>query len=219
MDSSTSVDSRETKEEGSEEEEEEETEEEEEEDKKSDKHVHENLEPGIIDDDMIGATVLEGYTGEAGRLARLEKIDLGAVTVLRLEFQSKFRMELIEFFFVTRRKTFLDILKIDHLWVMPSLKILSLAFNKIEKIENLDMLSNLLELNLSFNFLQKVENLDKLSRLEILSLYGNKIEKLENVDNLENLLIFSIGENKIETYEGVRVGIHFFFNFSRTFLD
>lgn len=52
------------------------------------KVIHKNLEPGIINDEMITNEVLAGYKGEAGRLARLEAVDLTIVTVLRLEFQS-----------------------------------------------------------------------------------------------------------------------------------
>jgi Leucine-rich repeat (LRR) protein len=50
-----------------------------------------------------------------------------------------------------------DILKIDHLWILPNLKILSLAFNKIDKIENLEALVNLKELNLTYNSIEKLE--------------------------------------------------------------
>lgn len=53
------------------------------------KVVHKDLEPGIIDDEMITEVVLDSYKGEAGRLARMDRIDLSNVTVLRLEFQSK----------------------------------------------------------------------------------------------------------------------------------
>lgn len=59
------------------------------------KIIHKDLEPGIINDEMIKNEVLAGYKGEAGRLARLEPVDLSVVTVLRLEFQSKFTFSLI----------------------------------------------------------------------------------------------------------------------------
>ncbi|XP_063708940.1 dynein regulatory complex subunit 3-like [Culicoides brevitarsis] len=147
------------------------------------KIIHKDIEPGVIDEEMIVNVVLSSYKNEAGRLARSEKIDLSNVTILRLEF--------------------LKILKIDHLWVMPNLRILSLAFNQIDKIENLDMLLNLIELNLSFNCIEKIENLDALTKLEILTLYGNRITVLENIDSLESLLIFSIGENQIDSYKGI----------------
>lgn len=96
-----------------------------------------------------------------------------------------------------------DILKIDHLWVLKNLEILSLAFNKIDKIENLHRLTKLKELNLSFNFIEKIENLDQLVLMRTLSLFGNRIEKLENLDRLENLVIFSAGKNNINTLEGL----------------
>lgn len=96
-----------------------------------------------------------------------------------------------------------DILKIDHLWVLQNLEILSLAFNKIDKIENLHRLIKLKELNLSFNFIEKIENLDQLVLLRTLSFYGNRITKLENLDRNENLVILSAGKNNINTLEGI----------------
>lgn len=97
-----------------------------------------------------------------------------------------------------------DILKIDHVWILPNLQILSLAFNKIDKIENLDALgNNLKELNLTYNSIVKLENLDRLKSLEILSVFGNKISMIENVDGLENLIILCAGHNLIATKEGV----------------
>lgn len=53
------------------------------------KIIHPKLEPGVINETMIVEVVLEGYKGEAGRLARMEPIDLSNVTTLRLEFLSK----------------------------------------------------------------------------------------------------------------------------------
>lgn len=54
------------------------------------KVVQKDLEPGIIDDDLITKAVLESYRGEVGRLARMEKIVLSNISVLRLEFQSNY---------------------------------------------------------------------------------------------------------------------------------
>lgn len=98
---------------------------------------------------------------------------------------------------------FLDILKIDHLWILPNLEILSLAFNKIDKIENLESLGKLKELNLTYNSIEKLENFEGLKSLEILSVFGNKITRIENVDCLDKLIIFSAGNNLINTKDGV----------------
>ncbi|XP_062706990.1 dynein regulatory complex subunit 3-like [Aedes albopictus] len=146
--------------------------------------VHKEQEPGVISNAMLTKAIIEqGHKGEAGRLARMDEIQLDLITVIRLEFQ--------------------NILKIDHLWVLKNLEILSLAFNKIDKIENLHRLTRLKELNLSFNFIEKIENLDQLVLLRTLSLFGNRIKRLENLDRLENLVIFSAGKNKIDTLDGL----------------
>ncbi|XP_058820009.1 dynein regulatory complex subunit 3-like isoform X2 [Topomyia yanbarensis] len=133
---------------------------------------------------MLTKAILEqGHKGEAGRLARMDQVQLECITVIRLEFQ--------------------NIMKIDHLWVLKNLKILSLAFNKIDKIENIHRLNQLQELNLSFNFIEKIEELDQLVQLRTLSLYGNRIAKLENLDRLEKLVILSLGKNNIKTLDGI----------------
>uniref|UniRef100_T1HFN9 Dynein axonemal assembly factor 1 homolog n=1 Tax=Rhodnius prolixus TaxID=13249 RepID=T1HFN9_RHOPR len=96
---------------------------------------------------------------------------------------------------------YFNILRIDFLWVMPNLKVLSLANNLIEKIERLDTLVNLVELNLSFNKIEKIENLNKLVNLEVLNLYGNGISKIENLDELTKLTLLSVGGNNINNLE------------------
>ncbi|VVD03260.1 unnamed protein product [Leptidea sinapis] len=90
---------------------------------------------------------------------------------------------------------------IDHLWMLKSLRKLTLAHNLIEKIENLEQLTGLNELDLSFNKIEKIENLEALVNIEILTLFHNKIRKLENMETLEKLLVFSIGDNLIEDYK------------------
>lgn len=95
------------------------------------------------------------------------------------------------------RFEFMNILKIDHLWVLKSLTILQLNNNYIEKIENIETLVHLRELDLSFNRISKIENLDTLVNLTKLCLYENLIEKLENMDTLTKLQIFTVGKNKI----------------------
>ncbi|KAL4712057.1 hypothetical protein ACJJTC_003724 [Scirpophaga incertulas] len=144
--------------------------------------IHPDIEPGVIDNAMLTRCILEyGPTGEAGRLFAEEGVHLDEAPTVRLEFQ--------------------NILRIDHLWMLKSLRKLTLAHNLIEKIENLDQLVGLNELDLSFNKIEKIENLDLLVNLEVLSLFHNLIRKLENMDTLQNLLVFSIGDNLIEDYK------------------
>lgn len=96
-----------------------------------------------------------------------------------------------------------DILRIDHLWVLPNLTKLCLNCNKIEVIESIGMLTALKELNLSFNYITKIENLETLVNLEVLSLFSNHITKIENLETLDKLVILSIGNNHIKTFDGV----------------
>lgn len=146
--------------------------------------IHKDLEPGVINDNMLHKLIIEqGYKGEAGRLACLNSIEYNNITVIRIEFQ--------------------NVLRVDHLWVLPNLEKLSLKFNKLDKIENIEMLIKLKDLDLSFNYIEKIENLEKLVNLEILSLFNNRIQKLENLDTLGKLLILSVGNNNINIYDGV----------------
>ncbi|XP_055377347.1 dynein regulatory complex subunit 3 [Condylostylus longicornis] len=142
-----------------------------------------SLEPGVISHKMIQDAFLNLYYGEQRRLKELEPIEYEKFTIMRLEFK--------------------NILRIDHLWILPNLTKLSLSFNKLERIENIDTLINLKELNLSFNYIEKIENLETLTKLESLSLFNNLIMKIENLDNLKCLEILSIGNNKIDSSEGL----------------
>ncbi|XP_017060984.1 dynein regulatory complex subunit 3 [Drosophila ficusphila] len=141
-------------------------------------------EPGIIDRPMIETAYLEeGQKGEARRLHQLEPVVYDRITTMRLEFK--------------------NILRIDHLWMMPNLTKLCLNCNKIEVIEHLNMLTALKDLNLSFNYITRIENLETLVNLEKLSLFSNRIRKIENIHTLEKLVILSIGNNLIDTVEGI----------------
>ncbi|XP_025832524.1 dynein regulatory complex subunit 3-like [Agrilus planipennis] len=135
-------------------------------------------EPQAIDDDMIQTMIDDmASKGEAGRLQKLEGLPLDEIYEIRFELKK--------------------ILRIDHLWILPSLTKLGLNNNLIEKIENLDSLVHLKELNLSFNKILKIENLENLHNLEILNLFNNKIDLIENLENQKKLTIFSIGRNNI----------------------
>ncbi|XP_046662673.1 dynein regulatory complex subunit 3 [Homalodisca vitripennis] len=141
--------------------------------------VRSDIQPGVIDTKILQEAIKEqGPKGEAGRLIEEEGYDLKEITHLRLEF--------------------LNILRIDHLWMMTSLTKLQLANNIIEKIENLDALVNLKDLDLSFNRIKVIENLENLEKIEIFTLFQNNISRVENLDCLKNLEIFSIGNNNIE---------------------
>ncbi|XP_002003083.3 dynein regulatory complex subunit 3 isoform X1 [Drosophila mojavensis] len=141
-------------------------------------------EPGIINLDMIRSSYLEeGQHGETRRLHQLEPVILDRIKTLRLEFK--------------------NILRIDHLWVLPNLTKLCLNCNKIEVIEHIGMLTALKELNLSFNYITKIENLETLVNLEVLSLFGNRITRIENLETLDKLVILSIGNNLINVLDGI----------------
>lgn len=148
--------------------------------------IHRDIEPGVINDAMLRELIIEqGHRGVAGRLARLNPIDYNTVTSITVEFQ--------------------NLLKIDHLWVMPNLQKLSLQFNKIERIENIEMLTQLKELDLAYNCLERIEGLEMPVNLEVLSLFGNKIRRLEGLDTLSKMLIMSVGNNEIDTFDGVSI--------------
>ncbi|KAH8413125.1 hypothetical protein KR009_008188 [Drosophila setifemur] len=141
-------------------------------------------EPGIIDGNMIESAYLEeGQKGEARRLHQLEPVVYERIRTMRLEFK--------------------NILRIDHLWMMPNLTTLCLNCNKIEVIEHIGMLTALKELNLSFNYIMRIQNLESLVNLEKLSLFSNRIQKIENLHTLNKLVILSIGNNLIDTLEGI----------------
>ncbi|XP_054286965.1 dynein regulatory complex subunit 3-like isoform X1 [Macrosteles quadrilineatus] len=141
--------------------------------------VRSDIQPGVIDMNIIQEAVKEqGPKGEAGKLIEEEGYDLKEIGYLRLEF--------------------LNILRIDHLWMMTGLTKLQLGNNIIEKIENLETLVNLRELDLSFNRIKVIENLENLGKVETLTLFQNCIKKVENLDCLKKLEIFSIGNNDIE---------------------
>ncbi|KAI5637144.1 leucine rich repeats (2 copies) domain-containing protein [Phthorimaea operculella] len=146
--------------------------------------IHPDIEPGVIDNAMLTKCILElGPKDEAGRLFAEEGVHLDETEVVVMEFQ--------------------NILRIDHLWMLRSLRKLSLAHNHIEKLEGFDKIPQLNELDVSFNQLEKIENLDELVNLEVLTLFHNKIRHIENMDKLTKLLVFSIGDNLIEDYREV----------------
>nr|AAL28098.1 protein phosphatase regulatory subunit short isoform [Drosophila melanogaster] len=149
-----------------------------------DEVIYPDIEPGIINRSLIESSYLKHvHRGEGRRLHQLEPVVLEQILTMRLEFN--------------------NILRIDHLWILPNLTKLCLNCNKIETIENIEMLTNLKDLNLSFNFIEKIENLDTLVNLEVLSLFSNKIEAIENIDMLTMLVIISLGNNLIDTVEGI----------------
>lgn len=134
--------------------------------------------PCVIDDELL-KRIIESQRpmGEATRL------DFRLVTVLKLEL--------------------LNLIKIDHIWMMFNLEQLSLKCNKIERIENLENLKKLHELDLSFNCIMKIDKLDHLTELKGLSLFQNKIRRVENLDRLKKLVRLSLGNNLIDTTDGV----------------
>ncbi|NWV13323.1 DRC3 protein, partial [Ptilonorhynchus violaceus] len=142
-----------------------------------------NIEPNIIDDEMVQKAIEEKLPEDLGDLAKGENINFKAVTELQLSFKS--------------------ILQIDNLWPLENLTKLQLDNNVIEKIEGLESLVHLVWLDLSFNNIEVIEGLDTLVKLQDLSLYSNRISKIENMDTLQELQIFSIGKNNLTTLEDV----------------
>lgn len=136
--------------------------------------------PGVINTDMIRKAVSRMIQDEVPGVKFDEKegYEIHEITVLYLEY--------------------LEILRIDHLWIMPALTILKLTGNLISKIENLETLVHLVDLNLSFNRIEAIENLDKLTKLRHLSLFSNLITEIKNLNHLNELEILTIGRNKIE---------------------
>ncbi|NXU02530.1 DRC3 protein, partial [Buphagus erythrorhynchus] len=142
-----------------------------------------NIEPSIIDDEMIQKAIEEKCPEDLGDLARRESTNWKFVTELQLSFKS--------------------ILQIDNLWPLENLTKLQLDNNIIEKIEGLQSLVHLVWLDLSFNNIEVIEGLDTLVKLQDLSLYCNRISKIEHMDTLQELQIFSIGKNNLTILEDV----------------
>ncbi|XP_005523111.1 PREDICTED: leucine-rich repeat-containing protein 48 [Pseudopodoces humilis] len=142
-----------------------------------------NIEPNIIDDEMVQKAIEERSPDNLGELAREESVKPKAVTQLQLSFKS--------------------ILQIDNLWPLENLTKLQLDNNIIEKIEGLQSLVHLVWLDLSFNNIEVIEGLDTLVKLQDLSLYSNRISKIEHMDTLQELQIFSIGKNNLTILEDV----------------
>ncbi|KAJ7424696.1 dynein regulatory complex subunit 3 isoform X1 [Pitangus sulphuratus] len=142
-----------------------------------------DVQPNIIDDEMILKAVEKTLPEDLGDLAQGENINFKDVTELQLSFKS--------------------ILQIDNLWQLENLTKLQLDNNLIEKIEALESLVHLVWLDLSFNNIEVIEGLDTLVKLQDLSLYSNRISKIENMDTLQELQIFSIGKNNLTNLENV----------------
>ncbi|NXG20305.1 DRC3 protein, partial [Grallaria varia] len=142
-----------------------------------------NVEPNIIDDEMVLKAIEEKSPEDLGELAKGENINFKDVKELQLSFKS--------------------ILQIDNLWQLENLTKLQLDNNVIEKIEALESLVHLVWLDLSFNNIEIIEGLDTLVKLQDLSLYSNRISRIENMDALQELQIFSIGKNNLTNLEDV----------------
>ncbi|NXR52948.1 DRC3 protein, partial [Hippolais icterina] len=142
-----------------------------------------NVEPNIIDDELVQKAIEEKCPEDLGDLARQENINVKVVTELQLSFKC--------------------ILNIDNLWPLENLTKLQLDNNFIEKIEGLESLVHLVWLDLSFNNIEVIEGLDTLAKLQDLSLYSNRISKIEHMDTLQELQIFSIGKNNLTILEDV----------------
>uniref|UniRef100_A0A8B9EZ06 Dynein regulatory complex subunit 3 n=1 Tax=Amazona collaria TaxID=241587 RepID=A0A8B9EZ06_9PSIT len=146
-------------------------------------HLYENIEPNVIDDELVQKVLEEECTEDIGKIVRREGFNFKDVKELQLSFR--------------------NILQIANLWQFENLTKLQLDNNIIEKIEGLESLVHLVWLDLSFNNIEVIEGLATLVKLQDLSLYSNRISKIENMDTLQELQIFSIGKNNLTTLEDV----------------
>ncbi|NWR22462.1 DRC3 protein, partial [Emberiza fucata] len=142
-----------------------------------------NIEPNVIDDEILQKAIEEKCPEDLGDIARKESIDVKVVTEIQFSFK--------------------NILQIANLWPLENLTKLQLDNNVIEKIEGLESLVHLVWLDLSFNNIEVIEGLDTLVKLQDLSLYNNRISTIEHMDTLQELQIFSIGKNNLTCLEDV----------------
>ncbi|XP_005426041.1 dynein regulatory complex subunit 3 [Geospiza fortis] len=144
-----------------------------------------NIEPNVIDDEILQKAIEEKCPEDLGDIARKESINVKVVTEIQFSFK--------------------NILQIANLWPFENLTKLQLDNNVIEKIEGLESLVHLVWLDLSFNNIEVIEGLDTLVKLQDLSLYNNRISTIEHMDTLQELQIFSIGKNNLTFLEDVSV--------------
>ncbi|XP_058672232.1 dynein regulatory complex subunit 3 [Ammospiza caudacuta] len=142
-----------------------------------------NIEPNVIDDEILQKAIEEKCPEDLGDIARKESINFNVVTEIQISFK--------------------NILQIANLWPLENLTKLQLDNNVIEKIEGLESLVHLVWLDLSFNNIEVIEGLDTLVKLQDLSLYSNRISTIEHMDTLQELQIFSIGNNNLTVLENV----------------
>ncbi|KAM7007563.1 dynein regulatory complex subunit 3 [Passerculus sandwichensis] len=142
-----------------------------------------NIEPNVIDDEILQKAIEEKCPEDLGDIARKESINVNVVTEIQISFK--------------------NILQIANLWPLENLTKLQLDNNVIEKIEGLESLVHLVWLDLSFNNIEVIEGLDTLVKLQDLSLYSNRISTIEHMDTLQELQIFSIGNNNLTVLENV----------------
>ncbi|NXV15601.1 DRC3 protein, partial [Cepphus grylle] len=145
--------------------------------------LYNNIEPNVVDDEMLQKAIEEQCPEDIGKLAKRTGINFKDVTELELSFR--------------------NILQIDNLWQFEKLTKLQLNNNIIEKIEALESLVHLVWLDLSFNNIEVIEGLDTLVKLQDLTLFNNRISKIERMDTLQELQIFSIGKNNLTTLKDV----------------
>jgi hypothetical protein len=100
-----------------------------------------SVEPTVIDEDVIRKAINEQINPEIADIAKKEGTEPQEVVHLRLDYKSKkTRLVLIP---LSRLFLFIDILKIDNLWIYENITKLQLDNNIIEKIENIHFMVNL----------------------------------------------------------------------------
>lgn len=145
------------------------------------KRKADTVDPNVINDELIRKYIKE--LNSERKVYGMDDMPLSDLLELRLSFQ--------------------NILKIQNLRGLYSLKKLCLDNNLITKIENLgEDLESLEWLDLSFNNIKVVEGLEDLAALTDLSLFHNQISEVSSgLDSCKKLNVLSIGDNLINTYE------------------
>lgn len=149
--------------------------------KNAGKKKADTVDPNVINDELIKRYIHE-YNAE-NKIYGMDDMPFYDLLELRLSFQ--------------------NILKIQNLRGLYSLKKLCLDNNIITKIEGLgEELSNLEWLDLSFNNISVVEGLEELVSLTDLSLFHNLIKEVsDGLDACKKLNVLSLGDNKISDKE------------------
>ncbi|KAF2978737.1 hypothetical protein EK904_009584 [Melospiza melodia maxima] len=137
-----------------------------------------NIEPNVIDDEILQKAIEEKCPEDLGDIARKESINVNVVTEIQISFKKN----------LTKLQLDNNVIeKIEGLESLVHLVWLDLSFNNIEVIEGLDTLVKLQDLSLYSNRISTIEHMDTLQELQIFSIGNNNLTVLENVIYLRRL--------------------------------